>query len=111
MSHHTGHSLTRQEAVSMTSKPIASQVYTMAIALAVVGVITFVAGLFMDPHRVWRAFHADWLFFSVLSSAGVVFVAVQRITTARWSREIVRFLEGYVAFLPVALVFLAISVL
>jgi hypothetical protein len=111
MSHQSGHSLTRQEAVSMTSKPISSQVYTMAIALAAIGVITFVAGLFMDPHRVWRAFHADWLFFSVLSSAGVVFVAVQRITTARWSREIVRFLEGYVAFLPVALVFLVISVL
>ena len=40
------------------------------------------------------------------SSAGVMFVAVQRITTARWSRSIIRFLEGYVAFLPVAFVLL-----
>jgi hypothetical protein len=30
----------------------------------------------------------------------VVFVAVQRITTARWSRPVIRLLEGYVAFLP-----------
>ena len=36
-----------------------------------------------------------------------MFVAVQRITTARWSRPIIRFIEGYVAFLPVAFVLLA----
>ncbi|HEX7937933.1 MAG TPA: hypothetical protein VF483_03010, partial [Gemmatimonadaceae bacterium] len=106
MSQHSGHSFTRQEAVAMTSKPISAQVYSMTVALAAIGIITFIAGLFVDPDRVWRAFHADWLFFTALSSAGVTFVAVQRITTARWSREIVRFLEGYVAFLPVALVFL-----
>jgi hypothetical protein len=111
MSHHTGPSLTRQEAVSLTSKPISPRIYSMALALIVIGVITFVAGLFLNPDRVWRAFHADWLFFTVLSSAGVAFVAVQRITTARWSREIVRLLEGYVAFLPVAFVFLLLSVL
>jgi hypothetical protein len=37
-----------------------------------------------------------------------MFVAAQRITTARWSRPIIRFLEGYVAFLPVAFVLLLI---
>jgi hypothetical protein len=40
-----------------------------------------------------------------------MFVAVQRITTARWSRPVIRLLEGYVAFLPVAFVLLLISVL
>src|SRR5687768_16542889 len=50
--------------------------------------------------------HVSWLYLTTISSAGVMFVAVQRITTARWSRPIVRFLEGYVAFLPVAFVFL-----
>src|SRR6185436_9228669 len=54
-------------------------------------------------------FHTNWLFFAGLSSAGVVFVAVQRITTARWSRSVIRFMEGYVAFLPVAFVFLALT--
>ncbi|MEK7401626.1 MAG: hypothetical protein AABZ80_04600 [Gemmatimonadota bacterium] len=111
MSHNAGHSLTRQEAVAMTSKPISARFYSMMLALAAIGAVTFIAGLFMNPDRVWRAFHADWLFFTVLSSAGIAFVAVQRITTARWSREVVRFLEGYVAFLPIALVFLLLSVL
>src|SRR4051812_2748567 len=65
----------------------------------------------MAPDRVWPAFHYNWLFFSVLSTAGCVFVAVQRITTARWSRGVIRFMEGYVAFLPVALVFLIFTLL
>ena len=73
--------------------------------------LLFVAGLFMNPDRAWRAYHVSWLYFTVLSSAGVMFVAVQRITTARWSRPIIRLLEGYVAFLPVAFVFLLITVL
>src|SRR6185436_9950067 len=48
----------------------------------------------------------NWLFFTSLSAGGVAFVAVQRITTARWSRAVIRFMEAYVAFLPVAFVFL-----
>ena len=39
----------------------------------------------------------------------MTFVAVQRITTARWSRRVIRFMEGYVAFLPVAFVFLLLT--
>jgi hypothetical protein len=110
MSHHPLPVFTRPQAIAMTSRPIAARLYTIALVLFAIGVVTFIAGLFLAPDRVWRAFHANWLFFTVLSSAGVVFVAVQRITTARWSREIIRLLEGYVAFLPVAFVFLLLIV-
>ena len=110
MSHHPLPVFTRQQAIAMTSRPIAARLYMAMLVLFVIGAIVFVAGLFMAPDRVWRAFHANWLFFATLSSAGVTFVAVQRITTARWSREIIRLLEGYVAFLPVAFVFLLLIV-
>ena len=110
MSAHHAPTFTRQDVIAQTSKPLSKGLFTTLLALFAIGALTFVIGLFMAPDRVWRAFHADWLFFTVLSSAGVVFVAVQRITTARWSREIIRFLEGYVAFLPVALVFLLLIV-
>jgi len=79
---------------------------TIALALAGLGLIVFVIGLFVDPDRVWQALLVNWLYFTSISSAGVMFVAVQRITTARWSRPIIRFLEGYAAFLPVAFVLL-----
>jgi hypothetical protein len=110
MSHHPLPVFTREQAIAMTNRPISARLYTVMLALLVIGAIVFIAGLFMAPDRAWRAFHTNWLFFAALSSAGVTFVAVQRITTARWSREIIRLLEGYVAFLPVAFVFLLLIV-
>ncbi|MEO8561907.1 MAG: hypothetical protein ABI601_07530 [bacterium] len=111
MSMHPVHVPSREELVATYSKPLPKSLGTLALALAAIGAIVFVAGLFMAPDRAWRAYHASWLYFTSLSSAGVLFVAVQRITTARWSRPIIRLLEGYVAFLPVAFVLLLISVL
>ena len=110
MSLHAVHTPTREELVATYSKPLPKALGTLALVLAVLGALVFVIGLFVAPDRAWRAYHANWLFFASLSSAGVMFVAVQRITTARWSRPIVRLLEGYVAFLPVAFVLLLISI-
>jgi hypothetical protein len=94
------------EVLAASSRPIPRGLKTVAMAAAAIGAVVFIAGLFVDADRVWRAFHANWLFFATFSSAGVTFVAVQRITTARWSRPVIRFMEGYVAFLPIAFVFL-----
>src|SRR3954466_7962586 len=99
---------TPDEVIAASSRPIPARLKTASIALAALGAVVFIAGLFMAPERVWLAFHFNWLFFSVMSTAGVVFVAVQRITTARWSRGVIRLMEGYVAFLPVAFVFLLV---
>src|SRR5258705_701654 len=110
MSHHPLPVFTRQQAISMTSRPLSRGIYAATLALFAAGVVPFIIGLAVAPDRVWRAFHANWLLFASLSSAGCTFVAVQRITTARWSREVIRLLEGYVAFLPVAFVFLLLSV-
>ena len=112
MSLHDVHVPTRDEVVRATDRRVPPLLKTASLVLAVLGAIVFVAGLFLGAaDRVWRAFHFNWLFFANLCSAGVMFVAVQRIATARWSRPVIRFLEGYVAFLPVAFVFLVISLL
>ena len=110
MSVHTVHVPTREEVVAAYSKPVPKSIGTASIVLAAIGLVAFVIGLFVAPDRVWRAYHVNWLFFASLSSAGIVFVAVQRITTARWSRAIIRFMEGFVAFLPIAFVLLLFSV-
>ena len=110
MSAHITHEPTREEVVATYSRPMPKTIGTVALVLSVIGLIVFIIGLFVAPDRVWRAYHVNWLFFASLSSAGVVFVAVQRITTARWSRAIIRFMEGYVAFLPVAFVLLLLTV-
>jgi hypothetical protein len=97
---------TREEVVAGLDRPLPKSLRVIALVLAAIGLIVFVVGLFVNPDRVWRALLVNWLYFTSVSSAGVMFVAVQRITTARWSRPVVRFLEGYVAFLPVAFVLL-----
>jgi len=97
------------EVVAATDREIPKSLKTIMLALFAIGAIVFIIGLFVAPDRAWNAFHANWLFFAALTSGGITFVAVQRITTARWSRHVIRFMEGYVAFLPVAFIFLLLT--
>jgi hypothetical protein len=103
---HDAHAPTREEVLAGIDRPTPPILRTISLVLAVIGLIVFVIGLFVQPDRVWQSLLVNWLYFTSISSAGVMFVAVQRITTARWSRPIIRFLEGYVAFLPIAFVLL-----
>src|SRR6476661_592896 len=107
-SHHDAHALSREEVLVGIDRPTPRILSTIALVLAAIGLIVFVIGLFIQPDRVRQALLVNWLYFTSISSAGVMFVAAQRITTARWSRPIIRFLEGYVAFLPVAFVLLLV---
>ena len=108
MSHEHIHVPTREEILAGTSRPLPRSLYTISLILAAIGAVVFIVGAFMGIDRVWQALLVNWLYFTTISSAGVMFVAVQRITTARWSRSIIRFLEGYVAFLPVAFLLLVL---
>jgi hypothetical protein len=54
--------------------------------------------------RVWQLVHVNWLYFTGLAAGSVAFVAVQKITNAKWSGMIIRFASASVAFLPVSLV-------
>src|SRR5256885_698281 len=103
---HDAHAPSRDEVLAGIDRPTSPFLSTLSLVLAGIGLLVFIIGLFINPDRVWQALLTNWLFFTSVSSAGVMFVAVQRITTARWSRPIIRFLEGYVAFLPVAFVLL-----
>ncbi|MHB1225688.1 MAG: hypothetical protein ACYC2G_16795 [Gemmatimonadaceae bacterium] len=108
---HAHHYPPREEILRTIDAPIPKTLRTASLVLAVVGALVFLVGLFVNPDRAWTSLHFNWLFFASVSSAAVVFVAVQRVTTARWSRPVVRFLEGYVAFLPVAWVLLLVITL
>src|ERR671927_50837 len=107
---HDAHAPSRDEVLVGIDRPTPPILTTLSLVAAGIGLLIFIIGLFINPDRVWQSLYTNWLYFASVSSAGVMFVAAQRITTARWSREIIRFLEGYVAFLPVAFVFLLLSV-
>ena len=108
---HDVHVVSREEVLTGIDRPSSPLLKTISLVLAAIGFLVFVIGLFIQPDRTWQALLVNWLYFTSISSAGVMFVAVQRITTARWSRPIIRFLEGYVAFLPVAFVLLLLIIL
>ena len=60
--------------------------------LAVLGLIfILLAG---DKIRVWQMVHVNWLYFTSLSAGSVAFVAVQKITNAKWSGLVIRFAEA-----------------
>ena len=113
MSAHDAFAPRRDEVIRATDRPLPRSLFVACLAMAAIGILVFLIGAFTESghDRVWQALHVNWLFFATVSQAGVIFVAVQRITTARWSRPIVRFLEGYVAFLPIAFLLLIIDFL
>ncbi|HEU4565666.1 MAG TPA: hypothetical protein VFS05_13485 [Gemmatimonadaceae bacterium] len=109
--HHEPRALTREEIAAATARPIPRGLTLLSAALAIVGTLVFIIGAVTGEERAWHALLFNWLFFTTISQAGVVFVAVQRITTARWSRPVVRLLEGYVAFLPIGFILLLLILL
>ncbi len=105
------HVPSRQELAAMATKPLPGNLRTISLIMAAVGFAVFIYGAATGQDRAWQAFQFNWMFFWTISAASVAFAAVQRITTARWSRSVVRLLEGMVAFLPVAVVLLAVTLL
>lgn len=105
------HTPPRAELGAMAQKPLAGNLRTIALGMAAVGFSIFIYGAATGQDRAWQAWQFNWMFFWTVSAAAVVFAAVQRIVTARWSRSVVRILEGFVAWLPVAVVLLLITLL
>ena len=74
-------------------------VFSICILL---GLITFIGGLFLDKERVWHSFLTSSLFVFFLSLGGVFFTAVQHVSKAGWSVNIRRIMEGFGAYIPIA---------
>ena len=81
MSAHADLVPSREEILRATDRPLPRSLFVACLTLAAIGLLVFVIGAFTESghDRVWQALHVNWLFFSVISQAGVVFVAVQRI--------------------------------
>ena len=109
--HNLGHGPTREELLGLIGRPVPKTWRTISLVLAVLGFAVFIVGAVMGEARAWQAFHVNWLFFTIPASAAVMLSAAQRITTARWSRPVIRLTEGFVAWLPLAFGLLLVTVL
>jgi hypothetical protein len=73
-------------------------------ALVVLGVVGFVVGLAASPQRAWQAYLVNFLFFSGLAAAGVLFGAAMQIAKGHWGKSMHRIGQGFGAFLPASYV-------
>lgn len=95
----------RTEVLAKLERPLPPLVRPLLWLLALIGLATFVLlAVGADSARAWRAYHVNWLFWTGLSQAGVLFAATQVIVGARWSYPIRRMAEASAAFLPVSFV-------
>ena len=98
------HSL-RAEVLAKLERPLPSLVVPALVLALLAGSATFVLLLGgADPARAGRAYHVNWLFWTGLSQAGILFACTQVIVGARWSYPIRRMAEAAAAFLPVSFV-------
>ena len=95
MSQHYHYPSREEFAKRLQGKSVPGGLKTAALIAALVGIGVFVMGLFSNPDRAWQALQYNWTYFAVISTAGAAFASVQRIVTARWSRPVVRFAEGF----------------
>jgi hypothetical protein len=82
----------------------------ICIAFAVLGVVAFVGGVITDPQTTWLAYHANFIFFTMLACGGLLLTAIFSIVGAFWPGPYRRFAESLAAFIPVAALFGVIGV-
>ncbi len=78
----------------------------LGTALALVGAALFVYfARGEQADRAWHLFHVNWVYFTGLTGGSFAFVAVQKVTKAKWSGVIIRFAEAAPFFFwPVSVV-------
>jgi hypothetical protein len=98
----TDHEL-RDGVLGRLERPLPGWALPLLVLLTVVGGASFVILLFgHGATRAWRAFFVNWLFWTGLAQAGVIFSASQVLSRSRWSHPVRRIAEASVAFLPLA---------
>jgi hypothetical protein len=63
--------------------------------LALAGLVLFIQTLRGEhADRAWHLFHVNWVYFTGLTGGSFAFVAVQKVSRAKWSGVIIRFAEA-----------------
>ncbi|HEY2805901.1 MAG TPA: hypothetical protein VGI92_08585 [Gemmatimonadales bacterium] len=91
-------------------RPLPGWMKPTFLVCTVIGTLTFlILALGADPNRAWRIYHVNWLFWTGLAQAGVIFTAVVTTAKGRWATPLRRMSEASVAFLPVAFLLFLLS--
>ena len=88
---------------------IPSWVIFLFLAIGVVGLAVFFLGAKGENAKeTWQIFLVNFLFWTGVAQAGIIFSCILRITDARWGRSFLRISEGFGSFLPISFILLLI---
>ena len=77
----------------------------ITLAFIIIGVCTFLFGLFSDPKRTWANYLIVNYYFLSLAMGGAFFLVIQSISQSGWSAAFKRVPEAMMAYIPFAAVF------
>jgi len=99
------YAVNRAELVQKAREAPVARFRAAGAILAVAGAAVLAGGLLTgQAARVWQAYHFNFLFWTALAQALVVFAATQKLAKGHWAGLLIRFAEAGVGFLVVALV-------
>lgn len=91
------------------SKPLSGTAKAVLAALIAIGAVAFVIkSRGSEPVGAWTALLTNYMLFTQLGMAGLVFACIGNITSATWMRPMKRLGESYTTFLPISLVLLVV---
>ena len=82
--------------------------FGLCVALGLIGVCGFIAGVLSDPQRAWTALVWNWSLWSGIAVGGAAVVAAASTAYGQWLRPMRRVAEGLTAFLPVSYVIMLV---
>ena len=83
MSLHPTRTPSPSEVLAASSREIPKSLKTATLVAFVIGAVICLVGLFLDPERAWRAFHAKWLFFAAFNGTAGLSVSIPKPWTLR----------------------------
>jgi len=96
--------VTAERALSTVHGRISGLAGLLWLAAFAIGVVGFVVALGIDPQRAWMNVWANFLFWTALAQAGVIFAAVLVVAKGHWGKPFRRVAEATGAFLPFSLI-------
>jgi hypothetical protein len=96
--------VTAERALSTVHGRISGLAGLLWLAAFAIGVAGFVVALGTDPQRAWMNVWANFLFWTALAQAGVIFAAVLVVAKGHWGKPFRRVAEATGAFLPFSLI-------
>lgn len=100
--------LIRDDVLTRRLEPPKS-VIAILLLLVIIGIAAFISRILgQNPDGAWQIYLVNFLFWTGVAQAGIIFSCALRITNARWGRPLIRISEGFSSFLPFSFILLII---